>query len=160
MINAIPRCGSALFAVFLAIAPGVAHTQAPPPPPPQTSTSPPSSPEAQANQRIQALQEQLHITPAQMPQWNAFAETMRQNAINTDNLFRQRAKQATTMNALDNMKSYAQIARAYADNTEALEKSFEALYGVLSDQQKQTVDTLFREEAQRNAQPQQGNKQG
>jgi hypothetical protein len=49
------------------------------------------------------------------------------------------------------MKSYAQIARAYADNTQALATAFEALYGVLTAQQKQTIDTLFRQDAQRTA---------
>jgi hypothetical protein len=168
MTDILPRRGR-VFAAFVALAiPAVAVAQSVPPPPPQTTTTPqaqqpatpPASPEAEANKRIQALQEQLQITPAQMPQWNSFAQTMRQNAVNTDNLFRERAKEAGSMNALDNMKSYARIARAYADNTEALEKSFAALYAVLSDQQKQTVDTLFREQAQKNAQPAPGNKPG
>ncbi len=118
----------------------------PAPPPPSTTPSPPS-PAVAADQRIHTLLTQLHITEAQMPQWNAFAQAMRDNATSTDALFRQRASAAATMNALDNMKSYAQIARAYADNTEALAKAFEALYGVLTDQQKQTIDTLFRRDA-------------
>ena len=87
---------------------------------------------------------------AQMPQWNAFAQAMRENATNTDTLFRERAKTVGGMTALDNMKSYAQIARSYADNTEALAQAFAPLYGVLSDQQKQTINTLFREEAAKN----------
>jgi cytochrome c551/c552 len=106
-------------------------------------------------QRIQALRTQLHITDAQLPQWTAFAQTMRDNATSTDALFRRRAGAAATMSALDNMKSYAEVARAYADNTEALAKAFEALYGVLTDQQKQTIDTLFRQEAARTAAQQQ-----
>ena len=81
-----------------------------------------------------------------MPQWSTFAQAMRDNAISTDTLFRQRASAAQSMSALDNMKSYAQVARAYADNTENLSVAFEALYGVLSDQQKQTIDTLFRQQ--------------
>jgi hypothetical protein len=90
-----------------------------------------------------------------MPQWNNFAQAMRDNATSTDALFRQRASAAATMSALDNMKSYARVARAYADNTEALATAFEALYGVLTDQQKQTIDTLFRQEAARTAAQQQ-----
>jgi len=76
---------------------------------------------------------------------------MRDNATKTDALFRQRASAAANMNALDNMKSYAEISRAYADNTQALATAFEALYGVLSVQQKQTIDTLFRQDATRTA---------
>lgn len=121
-----------------------ALAQTVPPPPPATSST--QSPQETAEQRIRALQTQLHITDAQTPQWNAFAQTMRDNTASTDTLFRQRASTARSMSALDNMKSYAQVARAYADNTERLATAFEALYGVLSDQQKQTIDTLFRQQ--------------
>ena len=106
---------------------------------------------AAADQRIAALRSQLQITDTQAPAWNAFAQAMRDNAASTDALFRQRASIAARLSALDNMKSYAQVARAYADNTEALATAFEGLYGVLNDQQKLTIDTLFREEAMRTA---------
>jgi protein CpxP len=145
---------TALAAAAMLIAVPYAATAQSVPPPPQTATNPPS-PQSAADQRIQALRTQLHITDAQVPQWNAFAQAMRDNATSTDALFRQRATSAATMSALDNMKSYAQVARAYADNTEALATAFEALYGVLTDQQKQTIDTLFRQEASRTAAQQQ-----
>jgi hypothetical protein len=132
----------------------VAVAQSVPPPPPQTAANAPS-PQAAADQRIQTLRAQLHITDAQSPQWTAFAQTMRDNATSTDDLFRKRAGTAATMSALDNMKSYAQVARAYADNTQALATAFEALYGVLTEQQKQTIDTLFRQEAAKTAAQQQ-----
>jgi periplasmic protein CpxP/Spy len=137
----------------------VAVAQSVPPPPPQTASPQTAanapSPQAAADQRIQTLRAQLHITDAQSRQWTAFAQTMRDNATSTDDLFRKRAGTAATMSALDNMKSYAQVARAYADNTEALATAFEALYGVLTEQQKQTIDTLFRQEATRTAAQQQ-----
>ena len=107
--------------------------------------------QAAADQRIQALRTELHIADTQLPQWNAFAQVMRDNATKTDALFRQRASAAASMNALDNMKSYADIARAYADNTQALATAFEALYGVLTVQQKQTIDTMFRQDATKTA---------
>jgi hypothetical protein len=141
-------------AAVLVAAPYTAFAQSVPPPPPQTAPSPPSTQSA-ADQRIQALRAQLHITDAQVPQWNAFAQAMRDNATSTDALFRQRASAAATMSALENMKSYAQVARAYADATEALATAFEGLYSVLTDQQKQTIDTLFRQEAARTAAQQQ-----
>jgi periplasmic protein CpxP/Spy len=120
----------------------VAPAQTVPTPPPTTA---PASPQDAAEQRVRSLQAELHITDAQMPQWSTFAQAMRDNAISTGTLFRQRAS-SQSMSALDNMKSYAQVARAYADNTENLSVAFEALYGVLSDQQKQTIDTLFRQQ--------------
>jgi periplasmic protein CpxP/Spy len=126
---------------------------APPPPPATAAPAPaaPPTPEAAADARLNALQAQLHITDAQMPQWNAFAQAMRQNASSTDALFRQRAQSVTNMSALDNMKSYAQIARAYADSTQALAAAFEPLYVALNDQQKHTIDALFHSEAAKNA---------
>ncbi len=156
MNQASLRGGALAIAAGLIVAPLQGVAQFVPPPPPATQASPTSpappeqaapSPQAAADQRIHALQDQLHITEAQMPQWNTFAQAMRDNATSTDALFRRRASAAATMSALDNMKSYAQIARAYADNTEMLANAFGALYGVLTDQQKQTIDTLFRQDA-------------
>ncbi len=154
--------GALAVAATLIALPLPAAAQWTPPAPPAAqapSTSPASqatpssqaapSPQAAADQRIHALLTELHITDAQKPQWNAFADAMRNNATGTDALFRERASTATTMSALDNMKSYAHIARVYADNTETLANAFAALYGVLSDQQKQTIDGLFREDAAR-----------
>jgi len=72
---------------------------------------------------------------------------MRDNAASTDALFARRAGDVSEMNAVDNMHSYAQIARAYADNTEHLATAFDSLYASLSDVQKRAADTLFRQPA-------------
>jgi periplasmic protein CpxP/Spy len=141
------RCGA--LAVALLLIPLATVAQAPPPPPmPTTPTAPtPPTPEAAANSRLSALQAQLHITNAQMPQWNDFSQAMRQNAISTDALFRRRAQGVSGMSAVENMNSYAQIAQAYADNTKALAQAFESLYTALDPQQKQTIDSMFRQDA-------------
>jgi len=102
--------------------------------------------------RISGLQAQLAITPAQMPQWTAFAQVMRENAQTTDVLFRQRAAGVQSMNAAENMQSYAQLSRAYGDGNEKLAAAFQASYAMLSDQQKQAADTLFRQQAAQSAQ--------
>jgi hypothetical protein len=57
------------------------------------------------------------------------------------------------LSAPDNMRSYAQIARAYADNTERLATAFDSLYASLSDNQKQATDKLFRQQATAATQP-------
>ena len=139
---------------------GFAQTAAPTPPTAapvaaQSSSAPAPSAATQAavDQRIRGLQSQLGITEAQMPLWTAFAQAMRENAAATDALFTQRAGAVATMNAPDNMHSYAQIARAYADNTERLATAFDSLYASLSDTQKQAADTLFRQQASAAAQP-------
>src|SRR5262249_6455805 len=84
---------------------------------------------------------------------SAFAQAMRDNAAATDALFTQRAGAVAAMNAPDNMHSYAQIARAYADNTERLATAFDSLYASLSETQKQAADTMFRQQATAAAQP-------
>ena len=78
---------------------------------------------------------------------------MRDNAASTEALFGQRAHAVASMSAVDNMHSYAQIARAYADNTERLATAFDSLYASLTDTQRQAADTLFREQASAVAQP-------
>jgi hypothetical protein len=96
-------------------------------------------------QRIGALQAKLGISDAQLPAWTSFAQAMRDDATSTDQLFAHRAQNQETMSAVDNMKSYAAIARAYADNTEHLATAFETLYGKLSPAQQKTADDLFRQ---------------
>ena len=117
------------------------------------TAAPSGTTQAAVDQRIRALQSQLGITEAQLPLWNAFAQAMRNNAASTDALFTQRANAVASMSAVDNMHSYAQIARTYADNTERLATAFDSLYASLTDTQKQAADTLFREQASAAAHP-------
>ncbi len=112
-----------------------------------TAPAPSAATKTAVDQRIRALQSQLGITEAQMPLWTAFAQAMRDNAASTDALFAQRASAVTSMSAVDNMHSYAQIARAYAENTERLATAFDSLYASLTDTQRQAADTLFRQQA-------------
>ncbi len=96
--------------------------------------------------RISDLHAQLKITDQQAAQWDAFAQTMRDNAQKTDQAFQERAQKMSSLNADDSMKSYAALAQLHADNMQKLVTAFTALYGVLSEQQKATADTLFRNE--------------
>jgi periplasmic protein CpxP/Spy len=112
---------------------------------PATATTSDDPMQQAVQQRIGALQAKLAITSAQMADWNSFTDAMRANAISTNQLFQQRAQNTAAMSAVDNMKSYAAIARAYADNTDHLATSFATLYGKLSPDQQKTADTLFRQ---------------
>lgn len=149
----VPSLG---FAQSAAPSAQIPPSAAPSAPAPAAQPAPPAlSPSAQTavDQRIRALQSQLGITEVQMPLWSAFAQAMRDNAASTDALFTQRAAGVATMSATDNMHSYAQIARAYADNTERLATAFDSLYASLSETQRQAADTLFRQQATAAAQP-------
>lgn len=94
--------------------------------------------------RITELHTQLAITDQQSKQWDAFAQTMRDNAQNTGQAFRDRSQKLSSMSAPDAMKSYADLTQVHADNMKKLSSSFADLYAVLSDEQKQTADTLYR----------------
>lgn len=116
---------------------------------------PPLSPETEraVDRRIDALKTALAITAAQASLWDTFAHAMRENAQSTDALFAQRADAVASMSAVDNMHNYARIARAYADNTERLAAAFDNLYASLSERQKHTADTVFRQQAEAAANP-------
>lgn len=95
-------------------------------------------------QRITTLHSEMKITDQQKQQWDAFAQTMRDNAKDTDQAFHDRAQKLATMSADDAMKSYAALAQMHAENMQKLSTAFSALYGTLSDDQKKIADVLFR----------------
>ncbi len=108
--------------------------------------APQEAPAPSVDQRIQTLRTQLAITPEQEPAWNAFAQKMRDNAAATELLARQRSAALPSMNALQNMRSYARISHEYAADADRLVAAFAALYAVLTPAQKQAADTLFRQQ--------------
>lgn len=100
------------------------------------------------DQHIAQLHAELHITPAQKAQWDQFAQVMRDNAKQMDELLQQRAANFGSMNAVQNMQSYAQIAQQHAQDTQKLATAFETLYGDFSDSQKKNADVVFRARAE------------
>jgi hypothetical protein len=92
---------------------------------------------------IKRLHDELHITSAQEQQWQAVAAVMRNNAQEMGDLVRQRAQNASDMSAVDDLRSYQQIAEAHAQELSKLVPPFEQLYGMLSDEQKKDADSAF-----------------
>lgn len=97
-------------------------------------------------QRIAELHSQLNITDQQSKQWDAFTQTMRDNATKTDGAFRDRASKLSSMNADDAMKSYAALTQQHAEDMQKLSSAFSDLYAVLSPKQKQVADAMYRNE--------------
>jgi periplasmic protein CpxP/Spy len=95
-------------------------------------------------QRINELHARLHITTEQSQQWDQFAQTMRDNAKDLDQRYRDRAQNLGSMSAVDAMKSFADIEQVRAQDMEKLVPAFQTLYASLSDQQKKSADQLFR----------------
>jgi protein CpxP len=95
-------------------------------------------------QRITDLHSKLSITADQSKQWDAFAQTMRDNARKTSRAFHDRSSKLSTMTADESMKSYAALAQEHAENMQKLSSAMSDLYAVLSPDQKEVADTMYR----------------
>ena len=98
-----------------------------------------------AEARIKHLHDKFEITLAQEDTWNKVAAVIRENAEKVTALVKNRSENAKTMTAVDDLKSYAEIAGAHEDGTKKLIPAFKALYESMSDTQKQIADKEFRE---------------
>jgi periplasmic protein CpxP/Spy len=105
--------------------------------------------EERVERRIKELHGQLQITPAEEPQWNEFAQAMRENARDMDQAFVQRAQQFPTMNAVQNMRSYEQLSEEHAQRVQKLVPAFQKLYDAMPDAQKRVADQVFRANAEK-----------
>jgi hypothetical protein len=103
-----------------------------------------TTPEQRIEARINDLHTRLQITDAQAPQWNAVAQVMRDNAETMSKLIRERAANAKTMNAVQDLQSYEQITSAHAEGLKKLVPAFDALYNTMTDPQKKNADLVFR----------------
>jgi hypothetical protein len=103
-------------------------------------------------QRIKELYSQLRITATERSQWDQFAQVMRDNARDMDQAWLQRVDHVQSMNAVQNMQSYEQVAEQHAQHVQKLVPAFQNLYNVMSDQQKQLADQVFRVNTERQAQ--------
>jgi protein CpxP len=119
-------------AAALAQSPQPAGTQAAAPAPTAAASSPIAghpvpgkTAEERVERRIREMHAQLQITPAEEAQWNEFAQVMRENARDMDRAFIQRAEQFPTMNAVQNMQSYEQIAEDHAQRVQKLVPVFQ-----------------------------------
>jgi Spy/CpxP family protein refolding chaperone len=94
--------------------------------------------------RIKDLHKKLHITEVQKPQWDALATVMRDNAQAMVDLQKQRAVDSQSMSAVEVIKSYESVIEAHESGMKKFVPPFEALYNAMSDSQKKTADSLFR----------------
>ena len=118
-----------------------------PPAETQSAAAAPALPKdiaAKVEQHIKSLHDQLKITAAEQPQWDSYAQVMRAGAARMNDAFQDRGEKLATMNAADNMDSYAKIAQTHASNMTQLAGAFQALYNSFPAQQKQLADNVFR----------------
>ncbi|WP_118180269.1 Spy/CpxP family protein refolding chaperone [Paraburkholderia phosphatilytica] len=94
--------------------------------------------------RITALHSQLKITKDEEDQWAKVADAMRDNARTMHDLFEARSSNVGHETAIDNLKSWGDIAQAHADGNKALIAAFQPLYDSMPDAQKKIADQVFR----------------
>ncbi|MHB8111305.1 MAG: Spy/CpxP family protein refolding chaperone [Syntrophorhabdaceae bacterium] len=92
--------------------------------------------------RINELHTALNITAAQEELWNNVAQVMRDNAKTMDTIIASR-KNAKSMNAVEDFKSYGEIQDAQAAGIKKFTPVFETLYNSMSDDQKKNADVVF-----------------
>lgn len=102
--------------------------------------------------KIKDYHSQLKITPAQEDQWNKVAQVMRENAQTMESLIEQRRAQGSSMNAVDDLKSYSRMMDAHAAGLRKFITAFEPLYNSMSPEQKKNADTIFTEHSQKKGQ--------
>ena len=95
--------------------------------------------------RIKTLHSQLRVTAAQEAAWNNVAQVMRDNAKTMSDLRRQQTASEKSASAPDMLTAYAKTIDAHADGLHKFTPVFQTLYDSMSEAQKKTADTVFRD---------------
>jgi chromosome segregation ATPase len=94
--------------------------------------------------RLAFLKTELKITDAQMPQWNAFADVLRQSdKARRDRFEAMRGKRGQETTALERLEQRERASETRAQELKQYVGAFRPLYQSLSDEQKKTADELF-----------------
>jgi periplasmic protein CpxP/Spy len=94
-------------------------------------------------QRITTLHRELKITADQEKDWNAVAQSMRDNANNMQQLVDQTHNQGGQTTALDDLDTYQKFAQGHADGVKNLIGPFTTLYNEMTPDQKKNADLVF-----------------
>jgi len=94
--------------------------------------------------RITDMHARLHIDATQETQWLVVARTMRENQTALEPLLVERAKNAGSATALQDLDSFAAVTEAHAGGIRRFIAAFEPLYTAMPAAQKKEADTLFR----------------
>ena len=109
---------------------------------------------ARVEQRIAALHTQLQITAFEEAQWQQFATVMRENAQKMEQNAAKRAETFGSLNAVENMRSYAEMAAEHGQNMQRLATAFASIYDAMPPEQKKIADAVFQNRAMRRQQRQ------
>jgi hypothetical protein len=91
--------------------------------------------------RIASMRTKLKIRDEQMPQWNAFADAMRDNARRVIEMHR-KMDPAASVSAPDRLDQMEKMTAGMRDAVHSTKAAFVPLYSVLSAEQKKAADTI------------------
>jgi hypothetical protein len=92
---------------------------------------------------------ELHVTDAQAPQWNAFADTLRSGAKQLQETYKGVMQTDSLPSVPDQLTRRRQILTAELETLQSIEPVAVSLYGVLSPEQKKTADELMADHLRR-----------
>jgi uncharacterized small protein (DUF1192 family) len=93
--------------------------------------------------RIAYLKAEIAVTDAQLPQWNAFADALRANARTAPDQHRAMMNGDAGGNLPDRLAALETRLTARLEAAKAIAEPTRALYGVLTEQQRQQADELM-----------------
>lgn len=93
--------------------------------------------------RVAFLKAELAVTDAQAPQWNAFADTLRERAEVMRDSMSGMMQSDQPANAADRTDSMVKMMSAHLESMKSFAAAEQALYVVLTDSQKTTADELL-----------------
>jgi hypothetical protein len=100
--------------------------------------------DARDEKRIKEMHDNLQILPLQEPLWLTVANTMRTNDGRLEELATKRHDQASTMTAVEDLASYAEMTYAHYESVKAFHSAFVPLYESMTVLQKANADRVFR----------------
>lgn len=94
---------------------------------------------------IAFLKAELAITEEQEPQWNAFAEALRDGAARFQQLREERraARDEGPISAVDRLERWQRFAETGAETIQSVRTAFDPLYATMTDDQKRQADRLL-----------------
>ena len=99
---------------------------------------------ARLDQHIDRMKSELKITPAQEPQFNKFAQALRDNAAERQKVFADlRGNRDQNRSAVDRMEAGVKLTQLRVQQDQRSLDAFRPLYASLSADQKQAADKLF-----------------
>ena len=93
--------------------------------------------------RLAYIKADLEITDAQMPAWDAYAEAVRARHTTMESMHADMMKAKESGSALERMDVRIRAMESMVGSLKALRPSTEALYAVLTDEQKKKADQLL-----------------